>query len=84
MQLHVIETGTFKLVSRNPNGSYSAQAGNDDIMMTVVNSSSFFDTLDFMEIIEEYYDFLDRERQKEMEDILDFDEKGDDSIFDFF
>jgi hypothetical protein len=73
-----------ELFSRNPNGSYSAQAGNDDIMMTVVNSSSFFDTLDFMEIIEEYYDFLDRERQKEMEDILDFDEKGDDSIFDFF
>jgi hypothetical protein len=73
-----------ELFSRNANGTYSAQAGNDDIMMTVVNSSSFFDTLDFMEIVEEYYDFLEKERQSLMEDLLDFDEKGDESMFDFF
>jgi hypothetical protein len=72
-----------ELFSRNPNGTYSAQAGNDDLMMTVVNSSSFFDTLDFAEIIEEYYDFIDEEIQKEMEGILDFDEKDQDSMYDF-
>jgi hypothetical protein len=73
-----------ELFSRNPNGTYSAQAGNDDIMMTVVNISSFFDTLDFIEIVEEYYDFLDKNLQKEMDDILDDDSIADDSMFDFF
>jgi hypothetical protein len=72
-----------ELFSRNPNGTYSAQAGNDDLMMTVVNSSSFFDTLDFAEIIEEYYDFIDIDLQKEMDGILDFDDKEQDSMYDF-
>lgn len=51
--------------------------------MTVVNSSSFFDTLDFVEIIEEYYDFIDEKLQKEMDGILDFDDKEQDSMYDF-
>jgi hypothetical protein len=71
-----------ELFSRNPNGTYSAQTGNDDIMMTVINSSSFFDTLDFMEIIEEYYDFIDLEYQKTIDGML---ESGDeeDTMYDF-
>ncbi len=73
-----------ELFSRNPNGTYSAQAGNDDIMMTVINSSSFFDTMDYTEIIEEYFDFIEPEKQKIIESLLEFTDKGDDDLFDFF
>jgi hypothetical protein len=73
-----------ELFSRNPNGTYSAQAGNDDIMMTVINSSSFFDTMDYVEIIEEYFDFIDPEKQKEIESLLDLKERDDENIFDIF
>lgn len=72
-----------ELFSRNPNGTYSAQTGNDDIMMTVINSSSFFDTLDFAEIVEEFYDFIDASKQKAIDGMI---EKGDDeeTIYDFY
>ena len=73
-----------ELFTRNPNGSYSAQAGNDDIMMTAINSSSFFDTLDFMEIVEEYYDLIDMDKQSAIEDLLDSTKDDSDSMFDFF
>jgi hypothetical protein len=73
-----------ELFTRNPNGSYSAQAGNDDIMMTTINSSSFFDTLDFMEIVEEFYDLIDMDKQSAIEDLLDSTKDDSDSMFDFF
>ena len=73
-----------ELFTRNQNGTYSAQAGNDDIMMTTVNISSFFDTLDFSEIVEEYYDFIDSAKQKSIEELLDSIKDDDDSMFDIF
>jgi hypothetical protein len=73
-----------ELFSRNPNGTYSAQAGNDDIMMTIINSSSFFDTIDYIEIVEEYFDFIEPEKQKIIESLLEFTDKGDDDLFDFY
>jgi hypothetical protein len=78
-----------ELFSRNPNGTYSAQTGNDDIFMTVVNSSSFFDTLDFSEIVEEYYDLIDPLHQKSIDECIESKYKGDnvgdeDSMFDYF
>jgi hypothetical protein len=72
-----------ELFSRNPNGTYSAQTGNDDIMMTIINSSSFFDTLDFSEIVEEYYDFIDPLRQKAIDDVLEKTDPGEE-IYDYF
>jgi hypothetical protein len=71
-----------ELFSRNPNGTYSAQTGNDDIMMTVINSSSFFDTLDFAEIVEEYYDFIDPLRQKAIDESIERSDPGEE-IYDF-
>jgi hypothetical protein len=76
--------GEAELFTRNPNGSYSAQAGNDDIMMTAINSSSFFDTLDFMEIIEEFYDLIDRDKQIMIDGLLDSTKDDEDSMFDIF
>jgi hypothetical protein len=72
-----------ELYSRNPNGSYSAQTGNDDIMATIVNSSSFFDTLDFIEIVEEMFDLIDYSLQKEIDGLLDGNSDGEETIYDF-
>lgn len=71
-----------ELFSRNPNGTYSAQTGNDDIMMTIINSSSFFDTLDFSEIIEEYYDTIDKSYQLAIDEVLESTD-SDESFYDF-
>jgi hypothetical protein len=70
--------------SRNPNGTYSAQTGNDDIFMTTVNASSFFETLDFEEIVEEYFDNIDGTLQDMIEDIIENSSSRDDEIYDIF
>jgi hypothetical protein len=72
------------LFSRNPNGSYSAQTGNDDIFMTTVNASSFFDSLDFDEIVEEYFDNIELEKQKLIEDAIENFDNEDDQFLDLF
>ena len=66
-----------RMFSRNANGSYSAQSGNDDIIMTSVTASAFFETLDYYEIIEEYFDHMEDSKQKKIDGILD--SSGDDS-----
>jgi hypothetical protein len=71
-----------ELYSRNPNGSYSAQTGHDDIMATIVNSSSFFDTLDFAEIVEELFDYIDGSIQKEIDGLLEDNDEAE-TIYDF-
>lgn len=72
------------LFSRNPTGTYSAQTGHDDIIMTAVSVSSFFDTLDFSDIVEEFFEQLDQEKIDKIEQILD--ESGEDlgEIYDIF
>ena len=72
------------LFSRNPNGSYSAQTGNDDIFMTTVNASSFFDSLDFEEITEEYFDNIDGELQSLIENTIEQSDDNADQIYDMF
>ena len=71
-----------RMFSRNPNGTYSAQTGNDDIMMTSVTASSFFDTLDYYEIIEEFFDTLDSSKQKMIDGILDAKTDDSDNFYD--
>jgi hypothetical protein len=75
----ITEARTF---SRNANGSYSAQSGHDDCIMTCVNVSSFFDTLDYSEIVEEYFDTLELEDQNYIDDFLEKSDKNDDSLYD--
>jgi hypothetical protein len=72
------------LFSRNPNGTYSAQTGNDDIFMTTVNASSFFETLDFDEIIEEYYDNIDGTLQDLIDGIIENSGSDDEQLYDIF
>jgi len=59
------------MFSRNENGTYSAQSGNDDCMMTVVNACSFFDTIDYSETVEELFDYIDEIYKNEIEKTLE-------------
>lgn len=61
------------------NGSYGAQMGNDDIIMTVITATEFFNTTDYADFIEEMLDFLEPEVYSKMESILykDTTDQGD-------
>ena len=59
------------MFSRNVNGTYSAQTGHDDLMMTVVNATSFFDTIDYSETVEELFDYIDRIYKEKIEQTLE-------------
>jgi hypothetical protein len=62
-----------------PNGSYGAQMGNDDIIMTAITSTEFFNTTDYADYIEELLDFIDESKHAKMEEILyrDSQDQGD-------
>jgi hypothetical protein len=62
-----------------PNGSYGAQMGNDDIIMTAITSTEFFNTTDYADYIEELLDFIDENKHAKMEEILyrDSQDQGD-------
>jgi len=72
----VIEASLF---GRLPNGSYGAQMGNDDIIMTAITATEFFNTTDYADFIEEILDVIDEELHDAMERILfrDNDSEGD-------
>jgi len=61
------------------NGSYGAQMGNDDIIMTAITATEFFGTTDYADYIEELLDFIDPDKFKLMEEVLykDQDTSGD-------
>lgn len=60
-----------KSFSRSKNGTYSAQSGNDDAIMSCVNVCSVFDTVDYTEIVEEYLDFIPSETRGLINDLLE-------------
>ena len=64
----IMEAAMF---SRNENGTYSAQTGNDDLMMTVVNATSFFDTVDYSETVEELFDYIEGIYKEKIEETLE-------------
>jgi len=77
----VLEASTF---GKLPNGSFAGQLGNDDLIMTSINVSEFFHTEDFVEFVEEMYDFVDTTIQNKIEEILDNDTKGGTSEYDIY
>ena len=77
----VKESSTF---GKLPNGSYAGQLGNDDLIMTCINSSEFFTTLDFSDFVEEIYDEIDPALQLKIEEILEKDSKGGNLNFDIY
>jgi len=62
-----------------PNGSYGAQMGNDDIIMTAITATEFFNTTDYADYIEELLDFIEDSKHAKMEEVLyrDTQDQGD-------
>jgi hypothetical protein len=77
----VYEASTF---GKMPNGSYAGQLGHDDLIMTSINSSEFFFTLDFSDFVEEIYDTVDDSLQAKIDEILDKDSKGGNLNYDIY
>lgn len=73
-------TGFGKL----PNGTWAGQLGNDDMMMSSINASEFFNTVDFNEFVEELFDLVDTGIQEKIEEILDRDSKGGTLNYDIY
>lgn len=63
----VQEASLFGIVK---NGSYGAQMGNDDTIMTCITATEFFTTVDYADYIEELLDIIEPEKHQLMENIL--------------
>lgn len=72
-----------KFFSRNANGSYSAQTGNDDLFMSTVTASAIFETLDFEELVSEFFDALDDKTQNLIDSVYE-DDPIEDDFYDIF
>jgi hypothetical protein len=61
------------------NGSYGAQMGNDDTIMTCITATEFFTTSDYADYVEELLDIIEPEKHQLMEKVLykDSDVQGD-------
>ena len=72
----VIEASLF---GKMPNGSYGAQMGHDDIIMTAITATEYFNTTDYADAVEELLDLIDGEVHDKMERTLykDNDNEGD-------
>lgn len=85
-RMQLLETNTVsesKMFSRNPNGTYSAQAGHDDLFMSAITAAAILETNDFEEIVEEFFDLLDPDKQKLIDETYEDGEKVED-IYDIF
>jgi len=71
------EATTF---SRTKNGSYAAQSGNDDAIMTCVTVTSIFDTSDYSEMVEELLDYIDPAISESINQILEIHDGGGDTF----
>ena len=77
----VREAGTF---GKMPNGVYAGQLGNDDLIMTCINSTEFLTTVDFSEFAEEIYEIISEDVQHQIEKILAQDSKGGHLNYDIY
>jgi len=77
----VYEAATF---GKLPNGTYAGQLGHDDLIMTCINSSEFFFTLDFSDFAEEIHDVAEQHIQDKIDAILEQDAKGGQLNFDIY
>jgi hypothetical protein len=55
---------------KSSSGKYQGQLGCDDLVMSSINVTEFFHTLDFSDFVEEKFDLVDPNVQKVMDEIL--------------
>ena len=72
-EITVTEASLFGTLS---NGSYGAQMGNDDVIMSCITATEFFNTTDYADYVEELLDFIDPDLHNKMEQIL-YKDSGD-------
>lgn len=78
----VYETSGYGKLS---NGSYGGQLGNDDRTATCINVSTYFSTLDCIDMIEEYFDTIPKEIQQKIESFTEGHiEKSDGKEYDIY
>ena len=77
----VREAGTF---GKMLNGTYAGQLGNDDLIMTCINSSEFLTTIDFSDFAEEIYELTPEAVQIQIEKILEQDSRGGHLNYDIY
>jgi len=70
-----------KQFGRMPTGIYKALKDHDDIIMTCINVSEFFGTMDYSDFIEEIQDLLEHDIIEGIEDEIDKGTKGDGSMY---
>lgn len=70
----VLEAKTFGKVKN----SYAAQVGHDDLMMSSINAISFFDTVEYNDFVEEYYDMIKNETKMKIDECLGRYNNGED------
>ena len=75
-EVTVTEASLFGTLS---NGSYGAQKGHDDVIMSCITATEFFNTTDYADYIEELLDFIDPTLHSKMEEVLykDSTDQGD-------
>lgn len=79
-QQSIEEAGGF---GKGKNGTYQGQLGNDDLMMSSINAGTVFDTPEFKNMVDEYFDTLPEEIKKKILSILERDTKElNDDIYD--
>lgn len=73
--------GELSAFGINSKGSYSSQSGHDDIAMTMVNLTVFFDSPQYYEMVENIYDDLSDKYKKAIEEKMN--SGADEADFDF-
>jgi len=80
------ESKTFEELSAfgiNNAGRYESQMGHDDVAMTCVNLVTYFDSIDFYEMVEDMYDKVDEATKKAVELRMSTEGSGED-VMDVF
>lgn len=67
----------IKVETRGGDYTYKADAGHDDIVMTLVDGSTFFETMDYKTMCTEYYKELPKDIQNLIDKALDLDYNPD-------
>jgi hypothetical protein len=72
-RININEVNTINeasLFGTNKNGAYGAQMGHDDLIMSTIIATEFFNTTDYADYVEEILDVIDEKLHDYMEEVL--------------
>ena len=72
----------LKTFGKNKNGRYQGISNHDDCVMTCIHASQFFNTVEFADLVEEKYEFLNQGIVAKINEELEIkNEDGEDSLY---